>query len=117
MAKKSFMNADNPAMQFISAPVQEKAPVPETRLPEMSETKAPVADVPAPVPVSEPAPAKVTNSMENAFDIAPKSAEHKSKRAQLLMTPSLHQKVCKKAASLNMSFNELVNLVLEKYVQ
>lgn len=33
------------------------------------------------------------------------------------MTSSLYEKVAKKADSLNMSFNDLVNLVLEKYVK
>lgn len=104
MAKKSFMNKDNPAMQFISAPAAE------------TETEAAV-------PVTAPAPAaKVTaesapiGESKDIF-IPPRSGEHKTKRAQLLMTPSLHEKVVKKAVSLNMSFNEFVNLLLEKYVQ
>ena len=66
---------------------------------------------------AEPVTAAVQSEASDIFEISPKSSEHKSKRAQLLMTPSLHEKVAKKAASLNMSFNELVNIVLEKYVQ
>lgn len=115
MAKKSFMNADNPAMQFISAP----SPMP----PEEEPAKASPAEKPEAeakpvekVPENKPKP-KSQASKADAFDIAPKSAEHKTKRAQLLMTPSLHEKVVEKAASLNMSFNELVNILLEKYVQ
>lgn len=96
MAKKSFMNKDNPAMQFISAPAAEK------------EAAAPAAKVTA-----ESAP---IGESKDIF-IPPRSGEHKTKRAQLLMTPSLHEKVVKKAVSLNMSFNEFVNLLLEKYVQ
>ena len=95
MAKKSFMNTDNPAMQFISAPAAQD--IPKAAEPETAEAEE--------------------NQSEDVFAIRPKPAEHKSKRAQLLMTPSLHEKVAKKAASLNMSFNELVNIVLEKYVQ
>lgn len=94
MAKKSFMTSDNPAMQFISASAPETA-----------------------APGAEPVTAAVQSEASDIFEISPKSSEHKSKRAQLLMTPSLHEKVAKKAASLNMSFNELVNIVLEKYVQ
>lgn len=94
MAKKSFMTSDNPAMQFISATAPETA-----------------------APAAEPVTAAVQSEASDIFEISPKSSEHKSKRAQLLMTPSLHEKVAKKAASLNMSFNELVNIVLEKYVQ
>lgn len=104
MAKKSFMNKDNPAMQFISAPAAEtetEAAVPVT-------AAAPAAKV-----MAEPAP----RSESKDIFIPPRSGEHKTKRAQLLMTPSLHEKVVQKAASLNMSFNELVNLLLEKYVQ
>lgn len=101
MAKKSFMTSDNPAMQFISAPAPE-APAPVTA---------------AAAPKAEPDTAVVQSAAADIFSISPRSSEHKSKRAQLLMTPSLHEKVAKKAASLNMSFNELVNIVLEKYVQ
>lgn len=94
MAKKSFMTSDNPAMQFISASAPETA-----------------------ASAAEPVTAAEQSDASDIFEISPKSSEHKSKRAQLLMTPSLHEKVAKKAASLNMSFNELVNIVLEKYVQ
>ena len=104
MAKKSFMTSDNPAMQFISASA------PETAAP------ASAVNVSA-APGAEPVTAAVQSDASDIFEISPKSSEHKSKRAQLLMTPSLHEKVAKKAASLNMSFNELVNIVLEKYVQ
>lgn len=138
MAKKSFINADNPAMQFISAPAAPASnaapaetgavsddPVAAPVVSEAANSAAPAANAPAaPVsspsengaPVLEAAPAAV-QSHEDPYYIAPRSAEHKSKRAQLLMTPSLHEKVVRKAASLNMSFNELVNLLLEKYVQ
>lgn len=104
MAKKSFMTSDNPAMQFISASA------PETAAP------ASAVNVSA-APGAEPVTSAVQSEASDIFEISPKSSEHKSKRAQLLMTPSLHEKVAKKAASLNMSFNELVNIVLEKYVQ
>lgn len=104
MAKKSFMTSDNPAMQFISATAPETA------------ASASAVDVSA-APGAEPVTAAVQSDASDIFEISPKSSEHKSKRAQLLMTPSLHEKVAKKAASLNMSFNELVNIVLEKYVQ
>lgn len=104
MAKKSFMTSDNPAMQFISATA------PETSAP------ASAVNVSA-APGAEPVTSAVQSEASDIFEISPKSSEHKSKRAQLLMTPSLHEKVAKKAASLNMSFNELVNIVLEKYVQ
>ena len=99
MAKKSFMTSDNPAMQFISAPAPASA-----------------VNVSA-APAAESVTSAVQSEISDVFAISPKSSEHKSKRAQLLMTPSLHEKVVKKAASLNMSFNELVNIVLEKYVQ
>lgn len=104
MAKKSFMTSDNPAMQFISASA------PETAAP------ASAVNVSA-APGADPVTAAEQSDASDIFEISPKSSEHKSKRAQLLMTPSLHEKVAKKAASLNMSFNELVNIVLEKYVQ
>lgn len=104
MAKKSFMTSDNPAMQFISASAPETA------------ASASAVNVSA-APGAEPVTSAEQSEASDIFSISPKSSEHKSKRAQLLMTPSLHEKVAKKAASLNMSFNELVNIVLEKYVQ
>lgn len=138
MAKKSFINADNPAMQFISAPaapasnaadISKPAPIsndadavtvktvtansgiPNSEAgPSISENLVPTLEAASAAPAS-------AQSLGDLYYIAPRSAEHKSKRAQLLMTPSLHEKVVKKATSLNMSFNELVNLVLEKYVQ
>lgn len=108
MAKKSFMTSDNPAMQFISATA------PETAAPASAAEPVTAAD---PVMTALPVMAAEQSEASDIFAIPPKSSEHKSKRAQLLMTPSLHEKVAKKAASLNMSFNELVNIVLEKYVQ
>lgn len=105
MAKKSFMNKDNPAMQFISAPAAE------------TETEAAAVPVNAPAPAAEVRSEPAPHSESKDIFIPPRSGEHKTKRAQLLMTPSLHEKVVQKAASLNMSFNELVNLLLEKYVQ
>lgn len=108
MAKKSFMTSDNPAMQFISATA------PETAAPASAAESVTAAD---PVMTALPVMTAEQSEASDIFAIPPKSSEHKSKRAQLLMTPSLHEKVAKKAASLNMSFNELVNIVLEKYVQ
>lgn len=106
MAKKSFINNNNPAMQFISAAEQKTEAVPPEILQEEN------------IPLSnEVKVITIQQDITDVYSIAPKSAEHKSKRAQLLMTPSLHNKVVKKAASLNMSFNEFVNLALEKYVR
>lgn len=42
--------------------------------------------------------------------------ENKSKSVQLLMKPSLHEKVKKAAAKHGVSFNEFVGLLLDKYV-
>lgn len=114
MAKKSFMTSDNPAMQFISAPA------PETAAPASAAESITAAEpvmTADPVMTALPVMTGEQSEASDIFAIPPKSSEHKSKRAQLLMTPSLHEKVAKKAASLNMSFNELVNIVLEKYVQ
>lgn len=105
MAKKSFMTSDNPAMQFISAPAPASA------------ADVSAASAAESVTAADPVMTAEQSEASDIFAIPPKSSEHKSKRAQLLMTPSLHEKVAKKAASLNMSFNELVNIVLEKYVQ
>lgn len=105
MAKKSFISNNNPAMQFISAAEKNTEAVPPVTVRDEDIQLSTAVKV-----------VTVQQEITDVYSIPPKTAEHKSKRAQLLMTPSLHNKVVKKAASLNMSFNEFVNLVLERYV-
>lgn len=49
--------------------------------------------------------------------VAPRrQGESKSKRVQLLVPPSLHMRVSRRAAEMELSFNEYVNQVLEKSI-
>lgn len=127
MAKKSFIGQGNPAMQFISGTEENRSAgdadtgesvkkTAEKKSPGKSERshgrtgKSGTADKPAAMPVSEQ-PETVRRP------VAPRrQGESKSKRVQLLMPPSLHMKVARKAASLDMSVNEYVNRVLEDNV-
>jgi len=49
------------------------------------------------------------------LELAPsKGAENKSRRVQLLMQPSLHQKIKARAELEGKSFNGLANILLEE---
>ena len=151
MAKKSFIDRGNPAMQFISA-AREEAPAKKAseeagsaksaekksrgakkeKAPEMerqaaqSEQSAQVAqpvggdvepDMTAQISAVDPAAGanKPETAVQSRHPVAPRrQGESKSKRVQLLVPPSLHMRVSRKAAAMDMSFNEYVNQVLEK---
>ncbi len=153
MAKKSFIDRGNPAMQFISAPRQElpekeesssgrsadkksrqtkkeKAPVREQQ--EAQEAKAAQAAQSArsvrqtageKSAAAESAAADNVSAREQTetsvrpHPVAPRrQGESKSKRVQLLVPPSLHMRVSKRAAEMELSFNEYVNQLLEKSI-
>lgn len=84
MAKKSFKNDLNPAMQFISTPIEE--------------TFEPRAEA------REPAPA--------GYKADPQFIETKSKRLQLLVQPSLLEALKKTAKTEGRSVNDLVHTIL-----
>lgn len=124
MAKKSFIGQGNPAMQFISGAEENRSAGDSTgenakttsgkRSPGKGERshdkqgKQGTSDKPAAAPVSE-------QSETVRRPVAPRrQGESKSKRVQLLMPPSLHMRVARKAASLDMSVNEYVNRILEE---
>lgn len=83
---KSFrasIDTDNPAMRFISAPIDTIVDDRQTRPPE-------------------------------GFKLNPFYVETKSRRLQLLMQPSLYDKIKQKSAERGVSVNELVHSVLEE---
>ena len=84
MAKKSFKNELNPALQFISSATEETY---EAR------TEA-----------REPAPA--------GYKVDPKYIETKSKRLQLLIQPSLLDALKRTAKAEGRSVNDLVHTIL-----
>ena len=85
MAKKNF-NLENPAMQFISTPA-------ETVKKEEAETIAPAPE---------------------GFKINPLYLEKKSRRLQLLMKPSIYEKLKARADGEGNSVNDVVNNLIEE---
>lgn len=51
------------------------------------------------------------------YKIQPRQKEARSRRLQLLLTPSLYGKVERKAKQLGISVNELINTVLEDVIE
>lgn len=89
MAKKTFKDSINPAMSFIS---QESIDRAEGETP--AETKKP-------------------DKAPEGYKLNPLYVETKSKRLQLLIQPSLHEKLKKKAQAEGTSVNDLVNGILQ----
>lgn len=89
--KKSFKNELNPALQFISAPEEAAAGNPE------QEQQTP----------AKPEPPE-------GYKINPLYIETKSKRLQLLLQPSLYEKVKARAKREGRSVNELIHSILEE---
>lgn len=93
--KKSFINREDPAFNFISGvgadPEESKTPlVRESSTPEESRTPP------------------------EGYYLNPAYIEKKTKRVQLLMKPSVHDKARSKASSLGMSLNDYINTLVEK---
>lgn len=88
MAQKKSFKADltNPAMQFISTPAEEREVGPTT--------------------VTAPAP--------EGYKVNPLYIETKSKRLQLLVQPSLLDKLKGRAKAEGRSVNDLVHSILEE---
>lgn len=84
MARKTFKDNINPAMQFITAPAEE--------------TEQTAASVKAP----------------EGYKLNPLFVETKSKRLQLLIQPSLYDKLKAKAQSEGKSVNDTVNTILQE---
>jgi predicted HicB family RNase H-like nuclease len=95
MPKKTFQNEFNPALQFISTLPDKKDE--KKQEPEIQE----IETTPAPVP-------KKRN---------PLYIETKSKRIQILMQPSLHNKLKTIATQKETSLNDLIHTILEQSVQ
>lgn len=91
MAKKTFKDSINPAMSFIS---QESIDRAEGETPATAEAKR-----------SDKAP--------EGYKLNPLYIETKSKRLQLLIQPSLHEKLKRKAQAEGTSVNDLVNSILQ----
>ncbi len=91
MAKKTFKDSINPAMSFIS---QESIDRAEGEAPATAEIKRP-------------------DKAPEGYKLNPLYIETKSKRLQLLIQPSLHEKLKRKAQAEGTSVNDLVNSILQ----
>lgn len=84
--KKSFKDNLNPALQFISLPEEQ----PEQAKPEQA------AELP------------------EGYKLNPMYVEKRSKRVQLLVQPSLHQKIKARAEATGTSTNDVIHSILEE---
>lgn len=85
MAKKSFK--DNPALQFISSAEEERM---------------------------EPEREKPTGKAPDGYKVNPLYVETKSRRLQLVLQPSLYERVKKRATNSGLSVNEYIHQILDE---
>lgn len=90
--KKDFTEAFNPATQFISVPAQ--APTEPAQV----ETTTPTAQPPA------------------GYKVDPRYIETKSRRVQMLIQPSLHDRIKERAKAERRSVNDMMHLLLEEAI-
>jgi len=83
MARKSFLNNENPALQFIST-------------------------APSPEPTEKPA------ETPEGYKLNPLYIETKSRRLQLVVQPSLYERVKTRAKAGGLSVNEYVHQILDE---
>lgn len=88
--KKSFKTALNPAAQFISIPEVQEEPTPSIAPERLKASEAP-----------------------EGYKVNPAYIEKKTRRLQLLMRPSLYDKLKAKAETEGQSVNEMINSLLE----
>lgn len=94
--KKDFTEAFNPATQFISMPAND-APQATTEPAQVETTTTPAAATP---------PA--------GYKIDPRYVETKSRRVQMLIQPSLHDRIKTRAKAERRSVNDMMHLLLEE---
>lgn len=93
MAKKKSFIGDNPALQFISTAEPEET--------QQEERKTPPAQ---PRPAEKP---------PEGYKLNPLYVETKSRRLQLVLQPSLYERVKAGAAAAGLSVNEYVHQILD----
>lgn len=97
MTKKTFKDSINPAMSFISKKSIDKA----------EKTSA------IGTPLANGTKTQRPGKAPEGYKLNPLYIETKSKRLQLLIQPSLHEKLKRKAQSEDTSVNDLVNNILQ----
>lgn len=121
MAKKSVISnrASNPALQFISQHQEEPAPVvqqaPAAEIPTLVSTEQ-SAPVVAPVQ-TQPQPTDDLDAMFTSYAVPDGyrliSKETRSHRLQLLLTPTLYDKVKQAATSHGLKVNDYIHRILD----
>ena len=108
--KKSFMG--NPAIQFITAPEPKE---PTEQVQELPNVSAPVqkTDEPAQESAKTNAPVPSSNTPPAGYKMNPMYVETKSRRLQLVLQPSLYERVKKAAKDAGLSVNEYVHQILD----
>lgn len=108
--KKSFMG--NPAIQFITAPEPKE---PTEQVQELPNVSAPVqkTDEPAQESAKTNAPVPNSNTPPAGYKMNPMYVETKSRRLQLVLQPSLYERVKKAAKDAGLSVNEYVHQILD----
>lgn len=97
---KTFSDVVNPAMQFITPQAEDTTtPSIETKQPSGTTGKIKTTDAP------------------EGYKANPAFVETKSRRLQLLMQPSLHDRLKARAKEEGLSVNEFVHLALEKVLE
>lgn len=111
MAKnKTFGDVINPAMQFIT-------PTTEAEEPTTAEARRPKRAPSTKKPKAKPSGSKVkTTDAPEGYKANPAFVETKSRRLQLLMQPSLHDRIKARAAAEGLSVNEFVHKTLEEAI-
>lgn len=104
--KKTFIDKDNPALQFISAESVENAENEESGEPDQEPAAEPKPQTAAPV-------AQASTAAPAGFRPDPRFIEKKTKRVQLIFKPSLYRKTKEAADAAGLSFNEYVQQTLE----
>lgn len=89
-SKKSFKTALNPAAQFISIPEAQEEPTPSAAPERLGAFEAP-----------------------EGYKVNPAYIEKKTRRLQLLMRPSLYDRLKAKAEAEGQSVNEMIDILLE----
>lgn len=106
MSKKTFKHSINPAMQFISTPIKEQH-IPQSP-PTPAKQQSPVQSSPTTDLVCTPKETPDGHNVKSAY------VETKSKRLQLLLQPSVYQKLKQKALADGKSVNATVNAILQE---
>lgn len=104
-AKKTFTDTVNPALQFIT---------PTTDAPATPSKPPRAKRQPSKASSTNKAPKVKANAAPEGYKVNPAFVETKSRRLQLLMQPSLHDRIKARAAAEGLSVNEYIHKALEE---